>query len=261
LQVNLEREAMNLRRFAENFKDSSSVTVPKPILVKESILVETFEPGVSIQDYLSRPHPKNKRIAQIGIDAYMQMMLKDNFVHSDLHPGNILVRWDGSSPQLVLLDVGLTTELTPKDKKNFTALFGAVVRRDGRYGASLMIHYAREVQCSLEEQEEFKEEMGELFDKVASQKLSEIDVGLLMNNVLALVQKYKIRIESNFATLVMGTIILEGLGKQLDPDLDILTASIPYLVRTDSMYLLRQFLGRWFPLLFPPRSVEDIPTG
>jgi aarF domain-containing kinase len=65
------------------------------------------------------------------MDAFLKMMLVDNFVHADLHPGNILVDEgrDGSnsSPQVVLLDVGLITQLSEKDRENFLKLFSAVV--------------------------------------------------------------------------------------------------------------------------------------
>jgi predicted unusual protein kinase regulating ubiquinone biosynthesis (AarF/ABC1/UbiB family) len=64
------------------------------------------------------------------MDAFLKMMLVDNFVHADLHPGNILVddgRDAGSSPQVVLLDVGLITQLSEKDRENFLKLFSAVV--------------------------------------------------------------------------------------------------------------------------------------
>eukprot|EP01113_Clastostelium_recurvatum_P006691 TRINITY_DN13053_c0_g1_i2.p1 TRINITY_DN13053_c0_g1~~TRINITY_DN13053_c0_g1_i2.p1 ORF type:complete len:586 (-),score=99.46 TRINITY_DN13053_c0_g1_i2:614-2281(-) len=240
LQADLRREALNLVKFGKNFAQSSQIAVPRAVypLISRQVLVETFEPGVSIERFLERSHPLNKQLAKLGLDAYMKMMLVDNFIHSDLHPGNVLVRtpvddFTGETmpPQLVLLDVGLVTELSEKDRKNFHALFGAVVRGDGRYGAMLMIKHAREKQCTPEEQEKFKSAMGQLFAEVGAKKLSDVDVGALLGNILSLVRTYRIKIESNFATLVMGTVVLEGLGRQLDPDLNLLTAAVPFLVR------------------------------
>ncbi len=73
--------------------------------------------------------------------------------------------------------------------------------------------------------EKFQEEMGKLFEVIQSTRLGEVKVGKVMQNVLALVRRYHVKIESNFATLVMGTIVLEGIGKQLDPDLNLLKVS------------------------------------
>jgi aarF domain-containing kinase len=64
--------------------------------------------------------------------------------------------------------------------------------------------------------------MGKIFEGVQNTALSQVRVGKLMNDVLTTVRKHKVKIESNFATLVMGTMVLEGLGKQLDPSLNLI---------------------------------------
>lgn len=73
--------------------------------------------------------PPFSYLLTVGMDAFLKMMLVDNFVHADLHPGNILIDegHQGNAPQVVLLDVGLTTQLSEKDRENFLKLFSAVV--------------------------------------------------------------------------------------------------------------------------------------
>eukprot|EP01132_Coremiostelium_polycephalum_P004824 gene4824-6012_t len=295
-QINLRKEASNLEKFNENFIHNHKVKFPKPKspYISKDVLVESFEPGVPIMDYIKNNDPQNPTLARIGLDAYLQMMLIDNFIHADLHPGNVLVRDDQRSrnvnikemesqgyhlintvdsyrnrnrntnrntypynhkfytkdlldssrfklPRLVLLDVGLVSKLGGQDKSHFLELFTEIVKGNGREGAELMIKYAREAQCTEEEIYEFKEKVGELFNKIQSSKISEIHVGQVMNEVLNLVREYHVKIESNFATLVMGTIILEGLGKQLDPSLSLFKAAIPFLFHQPTSYMPELF--------------------
>lgn len=247
LQLDLRREAGNLIRFQENFRNSETIAFPTPLYARKSVLIETFEPGEPISECIKNKRWENSKIASIGFNAYLKMMLIDNFTHSDLHPGNILVRRTKKNDiQLVMLDVGLVTELSPRDRSNFLELFEAVVKGDGRRGADLMIKYATEAQCTEEQREHFKEEMGKIFDAVMNKRLEDVRVGQLMNNVLTTVRKHYVKIESNFATLVMGTIVLEGLGKQLDPSLNLLKQAVPYIAKEETKFWIQRLFEKFF---------------
>jgi len=291
-QLDLRRETLHLLHFRMNFKYWRSVGFPRPIpaLCSASLLVETFEDGEPISRFLPsksneslqqlQPDMKlfRRQLAEIGMAAYLKMMLWDHYVHADLHPGNILVRkqanpiedkhffqwipsesiiptsleddWVQFSPlwrsllstsdvsmdsgiQLVFLDVGLITKMSAQDSTNFVELFKAVIQGNGERGAQLMIERAREKPHfeSLESEEKFKKEMKELFSSIRKKKLAELEVGSFLKNVLNIMQTYHVTIEGNFATLVLGTIVLEGLGRRLDPDMNLLEASIPFLFR------------------------------
>ncbi len=94
-QLDLQVEAQHLDRFGKNFRTWRNLSFPAPVypLVAPSVLVETFEEGRLISSYVDKPTNKYSiQLANIGLSCYLQMLLKDNFVHADLHPGNILVR-------------------------------------------------------------------------------------------------------------------------------------------------------------------------
>lgn len=94
-QADFRFEGQNLDYFNENFKDSLNVCFPKVYhpYVSHSVLVETFEEGVSLTDFMKNPLSKEHKIAaNLGLKAFYKMLMYDNFIHADLHAGNILVR-------------------------------------------------------------------------------------------------------------------------------------------------------------------------
>ena len=110
-------------------------------LVHSEALVETFEEGELISKYVGTTGQYNKKLADLGLHCYLKRLLRDNFIHADLHPGNILVRleepggvlaglrrllgggWEFKLPKLVLLDVGMIAKLSSEDQENMVGFF------------------------------------------------------------------------------------------------------------------------------------------
>jgi aarF domain-containing kinase len=197
-QLDLAVEAQHLQRFNHNFRRWRNVSFPIPLfpLVSSSVLVETFEEGRLIsrdvsdsQVHMQQKQQQQQQISQVvssscdalaaevscevpdrgskrrvllaetGLNLYLQMLLKDNFCHADLHPGNIIVREESSAvlpvkstwgstlvrflsnlfhvevteppPRLVLLDAGMIAELQPSDQGNLVNFFKALTRQEG----------------------------------------------------------------------------------------------------------------------------------
>ncbi|XP_074533685.1 putative aarF domain-containing protein kinase 2 isoform X1 [Halichoeres trimaculatus] len=270
-QIDLRFEAKNIERFRENFRDVTYVKFPTPLrpFVTRTILVETFEESEPISNYLGSEIPQEvkQRIARMGVDTMLKMVFIDNFVHGDLHPGNILVQHVGPLPgsgdsigtageahgkttltdlwdtvvvsirpepyplQLVLLDAGIVAQLSDHDLANFKAVFTAVVLRQGERVAELILNHARANDCK--DVPQFKREMAKLVDHALSNPLSlgKIQVGDLLSRVFGLLIKHKVKLESNFASIVFAIMVLEGLGRSLDPNLDILDLAKPLLLK------------------------------
>ncbi|CAI5786248.1 Uncharacterized protein PODLI_1B034273 [Podarcis lilfordi] len=235
-QIDLRCEARNLERFRLNFQGVDYVKFPVPLrpFVTRNILVETYEVFV------------------------------DNFVHADLHPGNILVQGaegfrdhpedrttivdlldtlilevQPSRPplRLVLLDAGIIAELQGPDLKNFRAVFTAVVLGQGERVAELILHHSRANQCK--DVERFKADMAELVTKArdSTVALGKFQVASLLSSVFKLLMTHQVKLESNFASVVFAIMVLEGLGRSLDPELDILKAAKPFLIKAPSPLL------------------------
>jgi aarF domain-containing kinase len=249
-QTNLKVEAENLKLFSANFAAFNSIRFPIPFLeyTTSQVLVESYEDGTPLEDYIQdinheKYSPKlKKRIAQLGINTYLKMMLVDNFVHADLHPGNLMVRmqkkYNKFEPQLIVMDAGLVTKLSERDRVNFIDLFSAVASGNGELAAQLMIERARnanEIRPDPVLVEGFKRDMSQLIGQVLVTPLSQLEVGQILEQVLTMGRKYHVPVESNFTTLVLGTIIVEGIGKQLNPDLNFVDAAKPFLVKDAAM--------------------------
>ncbi|KAM9854689.1 putative aarF domain-containing protein kinase 2 [Aulostomus maculatus] len=266
-QIDLRFEAKNIERFRDNFQNVDYVKFPTPLrpFVTRTILVETFEESEPISNYLSSEIRQDvkQRIAKMGVDTLLKMVFVDNFVHGDLHPGNILVQSCGPSDstgitgeahgkttltdlwdtvlvsvrpdpcplQLVLLDAGIVAQLSNHDLENFKAVFTAVVLRQGERVAELILHHARANEC--QDVPQFKKEMSQLVDDALSNTLSlgKIQVAELLSRVFGLLIKHKVKLESNFASIVFAIMVLEGLGRSLDPNLDILQLAKPLLLK------------------------------
>ena len=133
LSCDMMNEAEALRRLRRNFVGEKGVVFPEPLLSSSGVLVESFERGVPLNEALPSLDPETrKRVARRGLRALLKMLFADNYIHGDLHAGNLLLRFDGHDFDLVILDAGLVIELSPRDRRNFIDLFGAVVKRDGR---------------------------------------------------------------------------------------------------------------------------------
>eukprot|EP01080_Neovahlkampfia_damariscottae_P002307 gene2307-2775_t len=273
-QTDLRNEARNLLKFNHNFR-RYDIVFPKPIpefTVHSSVLVETYESGILLTKQLQNlqelsMHQKNE-IARLGTSLYLKMMLVDNFVHADLHPGNLLVRsLDETKLNLVVLDAGLVSELSEQDKKNFIDLFATVVEGNGIAAAELMVKRARnyeQLKLNPENIKNFTYQMAMIIKDVNEKPLQELDVGNILNQVLEMGKKYEVVIEPNFTTLVLGTIVIEGLGKTLNSNFEFIKAARPFLIQDKNIrdaYITSQLVQlknkklskkimEWFDLMF-----------
>jgi len=242
MQLDLRSEARALDRFRANFEGRTDIVFPQPLrpLVNEFVLVEEYVGGVPISQILKDPAwpvKEKKAIARSGLDAFLKMVFLDNFVHGDLHPGNIFVHpataAHGGKPHLTFIDAGIVTELTPQDRRNFVDLFYAIATGKGETAGRLMIERARDHQC--EDPEGFSKGIARIVEEATAGhhlQLGKIRVGFLIQKVLALCIQYKVKLESNFASTLLAIGVLEGVGRSLDPDLDILMAATPVILKS-----------------------------
>ena len=285
LQLDLRIEANNLTVFRSNFVDRSTVTFPNPYQAysTRTVLIEEFAHGLPLKYFLEiGGGVYNKSLAYMGLDAFLRMLLLDNFVHADLHPGNIIVRFyhsktvsigevwkalfqgkenavkqtivmdngvtdeaverlkpfrsdpqawlseldrldsEGFIPQLIFIDAGLVTELNKQNRKNFLDLFTAIASYDGYHAGELMVERCRQPDAVIDE-EVFALKLQNLVLSVKKKtfSLGQIKLGDILNNILSMVRNHHVRMEGDFINVVLSILLLEGIGRQLDPSMDL----------------------------------------
>ena len=190
-QLDLRTEARNLEKFRQGFCDDDTVVFPRPIhpWVAGNALVEEHLAAEPISNFFGRPI--SKELASMGLQAFLKMVFITNFVHGDLHPGNLLVSPEG---KLAIVDAGIVCELNEEDQLNLIDLFFAVVTGDGNLAGQLMIERARqEHQCI--DPDGFCEGVDELVQKARSRglRLGQIQAGELLSTMFRLCVKHEVR--------------------------------------------------------------------
>ncbi|XP_057538799.1 uncharacterized protein LOC130816158 [Amaranthus tricolor] len=244
-QVDLSREAANLNRFIYNFRRWKDVSFPKPLypLVHPAVLVETFEHGESVARYVDDGFDGHERfktaLAHLGTHALLKMLLVDNFIHADMHPGNILVRLKHgkrkreakSKPHVVFIDVGMTAELSKNDRVTLLEFFKAVACRDGRTVAERTLQLSKQQSCP--NPEAFIQEVKESFDFWATPEGDLVHPADAMQQLLEQVRRHKVNIDGNVCTVIVTTLVLEGWQRKLDPDYDVMRTLQTLLFKAD----------------------------
>lgn len=285
LQLDLRIEAANLTIFRKKFKNRTTAWFPYPYASHSTrqVLIEEFAQGIPLAAFLEDGGGVfQQEIADEGLDAFLHMLLIDNFVHADLHPGNIMVRFylpsqvslplgrhkpsssptesvdvteevlaklrphrhhpdawveqlakidkEGYRPQLIFIDTGLVTALNATNRTNFLDLFKAVAEFDGYRAGHLMVERCRQPDAVLNK-EVFALKMQHLVLGVKSRTfaLGNIKIGDVLNQVLAMVRDHHVRMEGDFVNVVISILLLEGIGRSLDPDLDLFKSALPIL--------------------------------
>ncbi|XP_029130992.1 ABC1 family protein C21C3.03, mitochondrial isoform X2 [Cajanus cajan] len=245
-QVDLSREAAHLSRFIYNFRRWKDVSFPIPLypLVHPSVLVETYEQGESVLHYVDQleghEHFKSD-LAHIGTHALLKMLLVDNFIHADMHPGNILVRAGKSKPSpipllksrphVIFLDVGMTAELSKREQKSLVEFFRAVALQDGRTAAECTLRLSKRQNCP--DPKSFIEEVDKSFKFWRSPEGESIHTADRMQQLLEHVRRSKVNIDGNVCAVIVTTLVLEGWQRRLDPEYDVLHALQTLLFKAD----------------------------
>ncbi|XP_028788224.1 uncharacterized aarF domain-containing protein kinase 2-like isoform X2 [Neltuma alba] len=245
-QVDLAREAAHLSRFIYNFRRWKDVSFPKPVypLVHPSVLVETYEQGESVAYYVDglQGHERVKSaLAHIGTHALLKMLLVDNFIHADMHPGNILVRVPQrkssrrrlfkSRPHVVFLDVGMIAELSGSDRVNLVEFFKAVACRDGQTAAECALRLSKQQSCP--NPKAFIEEVDEAFAFWGTPEGDLVHPAECVEQLLEKVRRHRVNIDGNVSTVIVTILVLEGWQRKLDPGYDVMETLQTLVLRAD----------------------------
>ncbi|KDQ20338.1 hypothetical protein BOTBODRAFT_125948 [Botryobasidium botryosum FD-172 SS1] len=306
-QLDLRNEVCHLNQFEKNFRGRrAAVTFPRPLEMAshKDVLVEEYVDALPLKAFMKNGGgPFDQTIANLGLDAFLNMLLIDNFVHSDLHAGNIMVKFykpstrfvlrniyasifnvsqppdpihmhdftapsqdpsapaislssdpivarlrpfvndpeawateleklaeEGYQPALVFIDTGLVTTLNMKNRANFLELFRAIAEFDGYRAGTLMVQRCRTPELAIDP-ETFALRMQHIVLSVKSKTFSlrKIKISDILTDVLTAVRTHHVKMEPDFFNTVISVLLLEGIGRRLDPDMDLFRSALPIL--------------------------------
>lgn len=135
--------------------------------------------------------------------------------------------------RLSYIDAGMTATLEANDRKNFIDLFLCIIRNDGSGVGQLMMDKSRGDKELIVAPEQFKSEISQVLNEIHSSglQLQKIGVGELLHKVLRLCYNHQVKLESRYISVVIAIGVLEGLGKRLDPEIDLLKLAAPYVMK------------------------------
>ncbi len=227
LQLDFTIEAANNRRFAENFKDDRDVLFPALVdgLCSPRVLTMEYIDGTKILNFRQTPSDP-KRLAAIGFRVMLKMIFEDGFVHADLHPGNIFITRDD---RVAILDLGLVGELDGTHRAGFARYFAAWAQGDGKTMAKLMAELSPVKR--IPDFAGFEAAVVAFVQKYNGKRLGEVQVSLVFMDMMNILRKYRVRANPTFTLVNIAIAVTEGIGKQLDPTVDLMAAALPFFAR------------------------------
>lgn len=229
-ELDLMREAANASQLRRNFPDSPLLAVPEVYweYCATEVMVMQRMSGTPISqvEQLRSQGIDIKRLATAGVEIFFTQVFRDGFFHADMHPGNILVAPDG---RYVALDFGIMGTLGDVDKNYLAQNFLAFFRRDYRRVAQAHID-AGWVPANTRV-DEFESAIRAVCEPIFDRPLKDISFGKLLLRLFQTSRQFNVEIQPQLVLLQKTLLNIEGLGRQLDPDLDLWQTAKPYLER------------------------------
>ncbi len=223
-------EADHATRFAKNFEGHPNARFPKvyrEASTKEVLTLE-FLRGKKVYEAISEDGHKGPTIAKIGMAVVVKMIFEDGFFHADPHPGNILIAGEPELPVFGLVDVGMVGRLSPEMRDKTVDMMVAAVRQDHAALADAL--YAIGTPTKKVDMRAYRAEVAELSEKYLGRPLKEIDLSGLIADLVRGATKYGLEIPPDFLLVGKALMTIEGVGKEIDPDLDVFTEMRPYFL-------------------------------
>ncbi|NLC70924.1 MAG: AarF/ABC1/UbiB kinase family protein [Desulfuromonadaceae bacterium] len=229
-EMDFTKEAFTIDRFAANFCEDETVYVPKIFwdLTGETVLTMEFIHGVKVS---SLPELKArgydlKVIAQNGANAILKQVLQHGFFHGDPHPGNVFVL-EGNT--ICLLDYGMIGRIDENLKQHLADLLNAVMKRDvERLVAVLRDSGELQDETNLRE---LHKDLTEFVDDYYGLPLKELNTGKLLYDFAAILNRFRINFPSDLMLLAKALVTVEGIGRQLDPEFNMVEMLSPLITK------------------------------
>ena len=229
-ELDLMREAANASQLRRNFSDARLLLVPEVHWdwCSEQVMVMERMHGIPVSQIgaMREAGISLSKLASDGVEIFYTQVFRDGFFHADMHPGNILVARDG---RYVALDFGIMGTLTDTDKNYLAQNFIAFFNRDYKRVAEL--HIESGWAPADTRVDEFEAAIRSVCEPIFDKPLREVSFGKVLLRLFQTSRRFGIQIQPQLVLLQKTLLNIEGLGLQLDPELDLWKTAKPWLER------------------------------
>ena len=233
-ELNLNLEATNTIRLREYWLDSGKLYVPRVYseFTRNNVLVMERIQGLTSADIqgLHRRNVNMKVLAHLGVEIFFTQVFEHNFFHADMHPGNVYIDTsDSARPTYIALDCAIIGSLTEEDKDYLAYNLIAFFRRDYREVARLHIESGW-VPAETDLQE-FEAVIRSVCDPYFQKPISQISFGQVLLALFNTARQFDMEIQPQLVLLQKTLLNIEGMGRQIYPELDLWETAAPFMER------------------------------
>lgn len=226
-EVSLINEKENILHFARNFKNNKETYVPKIYeeFSNNNILCMEFIDGIKVTDKaaLLAHNIDPVKVSEVGLRLFVSQILDYGFFHADPHAGNILIKKNG---KIVFIDFGAVGKIQPNDKEILENLIVSFVAKNPhkivRYLKKMAVNY------EIPDERRFENDVEDILNFVHSSSLQDINVQVIINKMKDILKDNRLLMPDYFYLLFKGISLIEGVGRTINPDLDIVKSLHPY---------------------------------
>ncbi len=231
-ELNLLIEAANTSQLRRNFENSESLYVPKVYwdYCRSNVLVMERIYGIPVAqiEELKAANINFKKLAETGVEIFFTQVFNHSFFHADMHPGNVFVsREHPENPQYIALDCAIIGTLSKQDQQYLARNLLAIFQRDYRKVAEL------HVECGWVPPDTavhgFEATMRSVCEPIFEKPLKDISFAMILLQLFRTASRYNMEVQPSLVLLQKTLINIEGLGKQLYPQLDLWQTALPFL--------------------------------
>ncbi len=227
-ELDLMREASNCSQLRRNFLDSPLLLVPEVYwdYCYSGVMVMQRVKGVPISHVaeLRAQGIDIPRLARVGVEIFFTQVFRDGYFHADMHPGNIFV---GSDGRYIAVDFGIMGTLTDEDKNYLAQNFLGFFRRDYKRVAEAHVEAGWAPRNTRID--DFETAIRAVCEPIFDKPLKEISFSRVLLRLFQTSREFNVEIQPQLVMLQKTLLNIEGLGRDLDPDLDLWTTAKPYL--------------------------------
>jgi ubiquinone biosynthesis protein len=231
-ELDLMREGANASQLRRNWLGSELIYHPLVFwdFTRPSVLVMERVHGINVDEIeaLKRLGVDFQVLSERGVEIFFKQVFRDNFFHADMHPGNILVdASDPKKPRYNAVDFGIVGSLTPSDQRYLAENFFAFFNRDYRRVAEL--HVQSGWVPAGTRVEEFEAAIRTICEPIFHRPLKDISFGLFLTRLFEIARRFDMHIQPQLVLLQKTLLQIEGLGRQLYPELDLWKTAQPIM--------------------------------